>query len=502
VNLGTESAAVGGLDLDAWWKALSACALVGTSRRPVPALPDLGVTPREAGRPEESALDAAALAGMLRRAGARPDTHRSAPASAPADVLREAPARALQLLDLLVTQPPAGTHHRDALLRHWFRQAAGSGHRLPHRLLPAILELATGSAGLRADAARVLDARGTWLAGHNPEWAWAGVVAERGVLSSDLAPDEWARLPAQERPAALVAVRLEDPAAGRTLLLSSWTSDSAKERAAHLGALRVGLGPADEEVLESALDDRAAGVRDIAAELLDALPTSARALRMAARLRPLVSTSGLVRRTIDVTLPDDPDAAGGRDGLGKPPPGRSRRGWWLERIVAGAPLEIWTEISGADPATTLHRLSDADARAGVRRAVLARRDPGWAKALLADLFAADLLEILPGPEREQIAVDRLRGLKPAEVFALLPGLPQPWTPSLSAAVVSRALAEKDPRLLVAHLVEDYGERLHPDSIGPLQAWRSRADLTARLDSRIAGLVQLHSVKRSITEAFT
>ena len=82
------------------------------------------------------------------------------------------------------------------------------------------------------------------------------------------------------------------PDLARTLVASTWSSDPARVRTDVLRALTVGLAPDDEPLLEAALDDRAGGVRDVATELLDRLPGSARAGRMGARLASLLSTSG------------------------------------------------------------------------------------------------------------------------------------------------------------------------------------------------------------------
>ena len=224
----------------------------------------------------------------------------------------------------------------------------------------------------------MLDHRGEWLAAQRPDWSWVPDALSGAVARSAAAEQsdvDWAHLPSSERLPVLAVVRADDPARARSLVESTWTSDSARDRAAHLGALRVGLDPEDEPLLERALDDRAASVRDAAAVLLDGLPGSARAGRMAERLRPLIQPKGVLKRSLEMALPDPPDAAGVRDGLGKPPGRRSVRGWWLERICAGAPLDVWTDAAGWDPATIVSRLSDADALSGIRQAVRLRRDP-------------------------------------------------------------------------------------------------------------------------------
>ena len=136
----------------------------------------------------------------------------------------------------------------------------------------------------------------------------------------------------------------------------------------------MGLGPDDEPFLERRLDDRARSVREDAAELLDRLPGSARAARMADRLRPLLTTHGTLRKHLEVELPDDPDAAAVRDGLVDPGPGVSKRACWLEQIVAGAPLEVWTEVTRAErPAKVVAMLRARRRPACVAGALTARR---------------------------------------------------------------------------------------------------------------------------------
>lgn len=487
-----------------WWRQLSAAALVGTARRPAPDLPQIGVVARPEARADRLALDAAALGGVLRRAGHGPASGVSVPEPSPADVREVAPARAVQLLELLLSQPPGGAEHADRLLAHWLRACDTAGCRIPHRLLPAVLERGAAD-DLRARVAPVLDRRGRWLAAQNPAWSWAA-DASTGAAGDDegtagptrIDPDDWARLPTAARLDALAELRLADPAGARALLLTTWASDAAKDRRQHLAALRPGLGPDDEDILESALDDRAAAVREVAADLLDGLPGSRRAQRMAARLRPLVKESGLLRKTIELELPDEPDAAGIRDGLGKAPPGRSQRGWWLERIAAGAPYDAWGH--GADH--VVPRLADQDALAGLRRATVLRRTPEWAHALLDRAFDVQLLVALPLADRTAWVLSRLPHTKAlVEVANMLATVPPPWTPQLSAAVVSRLRDDKAAPLWLGQLMPSLVDGLHPDAVAALQSWRQRAQLEAGFDRALGRLVQSHSFRRTITEAF-
>ena len=503
-------------DVDTWWREVGNAALVGTARRPVPALPDLGVAglrPREHATPrEDSLLDAAALGGAALRAGRRL-AHAEAPPQAPAESRPEAPRRAVQLLELVMTQPPAGAQQRVGLLTHWLLAADGAGCRVPHRLLPTLLGLATGTRELRRPAAAVLGERGLWLAGLREEWDWvaeaaAGASARHTSRATGAVPstDDWARLPSTDRVSVLGAVRAHDPQAGRALVAATWDSDSARDRREHLETLRVALGPDDEPLLERALDDRAGSVREAAAALLDALPGSARAGRMAERLRPLVRRTGLLGRGLEVLLPGEPDPAAVRDGLGKPPPRRSARGWWLEQISAGAPLDVWCELSGTDPSATVKRLWDAqqqDVLAGIRRAVRARRDPRWAAALLDRAWDPTLVPALPRESRERVALVRVDATtdRVHELGAVVGAVDPPWSADFSVALVSRLRASKVGSAMVVATMPHLLAGLHPAALDPLERWLESTGADQTLTNNLRNLLQFHSVKRSITEAF-
>lgn len=512
-----------------WWRDLGSAALVGTARRPVPALPDLGVPglrlPDDL-RSEEALLASAALGAAARRAGHHvPSTDEATGWSgAPADMWPEAGRLAVQLLELVITQPPAGPLHRPPLLAHWLGCAAVAGRRVPHHLLPVLLELATSHRQLRPPTALAIDERGRWLAARREDWAWvteafAAATARAAATGLPIGPssssstdpadadpaptvptdDEWARLASAERPVLIGLLRPAAPAAARALVESTWQTDSAKDRRAHLDALRVGLGPDDEPLLERALDDRAASVREGAQALLDALPGSRRAARMAARLRPLLHSKGVLKRTIEVTLPDEPDAAGVRDGLGKPPPRRSARGWWLERIAAGAPLSVWTDVAGGDPATVVSRLSDVDALSGIRAAARARGDAQWAAAVLGRVWDPALVPALDAGVREHVVLARV-GTDHAGT-ALLQHVPAPWSAELSGQVLARLRGAKAPAMHVQQALPVLVRSLHPGALPDLERWLDSIKDDRSLSTNLRHLLQFHSVKRSITEAF-
>lgn len=482
-------------EIDGWWRDLTAAALVGTARRPVPPEPQWGVAPRADASPEILLLDAAALGGAVRRAGRRIGAAESRPA-APDDRLRPAPPRAEQLLRLVLHQSPVGVRLMPAVVDTWLRAARRAGARVPHALLCEVLDLATRREQLRPAARAVIDARGIWLAAANAEWSW---VLEEPAEGGDL-PDDWARLPTERRAAAVATLRSTDPAAGRELVESTWPTDAAGDRRTLLGTLRIGLGPDDEDFLERALDDRAASVRETACTLLDGLPGSRRARRLGELLRPLISARGLRRRSLEVELPTAPGAAAVRDGLGRSRRGGSERGHWLEQLAAGAPLEVWTDAAAAGPSAAYRMIADADARRGIRRAVVARRDREWARAILGAAPDPELLGVLPQADREAFALDQLsRSAGLAQLMTLVQAVPAPWGASFSRALVDRLAREKDADQVVDALLTELARGLHPDVLPAVRAWAGRAGAGVRDPAH--QLQQLLSITPSITEAF-
>jgi hypothetical protein len=252
-----------------------------------------------------------------------------------------------------------------------------------------------------------------------------------------------------QRVAYLRRLRRRDPAGARRLLASTWDEEIPDDRPVLLGALEVGLDPADEPLLERALDDRRRQVRDLAADLLGRLPASGYARRMADRATACVRVrSG----GLDITPPDECDRAMRRDGIAaRPPAGTGARAWWLEEILARTPLGVWSEPSAPlDPEGAGEWA--VPVRRGLARAAAAQRDGAWAAALVGPLTAdvaahghpedrlllEALYDALP-PEalaRRAAAVLR-RGLADARavgverVLALCPG---PWPDDVADAV--------------------------------------------------------------------
>lgn len=482
-----------------WWDAVTATAVLGSGRRGLPE-PPAGL-PVRTGVPAETALlDAAALGGALVRAG-RPLATDAAPETAGPDRRPVAPAAAVQLLELVLTQTPGGRALRDAALEHWLNRANAAGRRVPARLLPRLLDHVLTRSDLHRAALDAADARGAWLVANRAKWRPLARPAA-AATAGDTDADEWARQPTAARAEALARLRATDPAGARERLESVWATEKAADRAVLLATLATGLTTDDDAFLERVLDDRSAVVRTAAQDLLDGLPGSARGARLAALLRPLIGVSGRLRKHVDVELPTDPDAAAERDGLDQGPKDRSRRGYWMERLAAGAPLEVWTGATGKDPAATWPMITDADARAGIVRAVLARHDVVWARAMAGDLLQADpltvrsrapLLAVLPPAEREAAVLRRLRaGGLPTNISDYVEAVPAPWSIDLSRAVLAH-LAGREAAY--NEMLAILALRLPPAILPEIQRL---PDKVAKPRNR---LVQHLSLVQAITEAF-
>ncbi len=386
-----------GCHVEAVWDDLVKSALLGTERQPADlAPPDGALEPTfaalHAAEPERALLSAAAVTGVYRRAGWTPPVDVAVlPAPAPPETLRPCPpAAAHHLWTMLAGQ------HQDAL-PEWLRALAARGLRAPRAALPSLLDLGRRACDLQPDIRPVLGERGEWLARRQPGWTWA-------VRPDD---SEWETGSIEARVEVLRRWRATDPERAREQLAAAWPAEPPEHRRALLPVLEIGLGPADEPLLESALDDRRAEVRRLAADLLRRFPESGLVRRLTDRalrhvtLRatphgPAGSTEA-VAVAIEVTLPEACDEAMCRDGVTPDPavPARAgavggligERAWWLRELIAAVPPGTWCRHSGAPPEAIVRAALDHEYAYplldGWRVATLRHRDPDWAWALLS-----------------------------------------------------------------------------------------------------------------------
>lgn len=335
-------------------ETLAAQAVVGVARQ-APVWPDTGGAVgdtlkqliQQRTEPASALLGVAGVFAVCGAAGYRPPAGGNPPAVCPPESLGSAadPALAATLAILLAQGP-------ERLQAEALRRLAKAGVRWPERLLPEALDLGRRSRALRPGLRPVLGQRGLWLAGRNPEWAYA---VGSGGLELDISA--WETGTTEQRAAYLGRCRATDPAQGRDLYLQALPELGAKERAALLMELAIGLGPDDEAALEAALKDRAKEVRIAAAALLVRLPDSAYARRMAERLE---SCLGQERKSLRQLWTLEPPEAFGPDWKADaleetPPKGEAlgQRAWWLYQLTRNTPLAWWETRLGLAAADVL-----------------------------------------------------------------------------------------------------------------------------------------------------
>ncbi len=409
------------------WEDLVGTALLGTRRRTLdPAAQPPAVRQLIADRadPADQLLAAAAVLTAYRRAGRQPlHDVRPLPPAAP-DERPFVPPLARERLGRLLA-----ASHPDLLLE-WLGIVAGTDYRVPPETLPLLAEAARTKAALRGPLVVVAGPIGAWLGQRNPDWAFLAAPAEE---SGDI----WQYGSLAQRRRWLAAKLAEDPDTAREALAASWKSEPADVRADFLGVLSGHVRAGDEAFLEAALTDRAAAVREQAAELLGRLPGTRYGQGMADRLRPLLRRRG---RVLEVSLPQ-----------GERGDGTVR----LRTLVAAAPLSFWAEFG---PPAEVVRMTVEGCPAGVLReswaaAALRQRDETWAQALIgADpggRTTPPLLGVL-SPASQAATIGHLVSRLPTESFArLVHELPRPWTKELGTALLDW-IARQDDHRLVSH----------------------------------------------------
>ncbi|MEU0879958.1 DUF5691 domain-containing protein [Lentzea sp. NPDC005914] len=338
----------------------------------------------------------------------------------------------------------------EVLLTEWCALAKANTVVADHRMLPSLLALGTARPGLRAAVVEVLGTRGRWLAGTRQGWSWASGTAP---LVDEVPLAEILDLPSAQRVRALRRKRRSDPEAVNAFIAAEFeASRRSADRQVLVSALETDLGPADEALLEAALDDRAAAVHDEALRLLRKLPASALAARAADRLgRGLQRVEDGFEVKAGELWSAQPDADEQRDLM--------RDG--SEKGVAG---RIRAAAASVAPSYWTARLETDDRGA----AKVLRKGP-WAGALLRGV--ADQLAAATDPRPWAVAAaETLTGMEQLEMLAALPAsvaeqavvavsvnwhydlldhacaqLPAPWSPETTRALLHRYAALPDPR---------------------------------------------------------
>ena len=467
------------------WDELLSAAMVGTARREFD-LGSLDVAQVETAEgAEASLLTATALLTGYRRAGWMPATWSGElPAAAETDDRPEATPAALQVLELLLDRSLQLEGGPDMLIRRWLAACVAADRRVPAHLVVPLLRFGTANAGIRDHVRAVTGRRGAWLAVHNPQWTWA--VRDHPDV------DRFATASRSERLAILTYVRQVDPARGRALVEDTWPSEQAASRAALLDALATGLGDDDESFLEQALDDRGATVRAAAAALLDRLPNSRRARRMAERTAAFVT---ITKKKVHVELPEQLDQSARRDGItDRREPGHGGRVSWLIQLLGATPLSTW----GADPDHAV-KLAPPEVRTGWAKAALRQRDQAWLAALARNAPSPELMSAL----EPATATDILAGIPKldARFGGLLAACPGPWSAMFSVYLINR-LRDGNAEHILALAGPTLAAELDPSALPDTEAWVTYTGTDRRSARRtLLGLVNALSIRRTITQEF-
>ncbi|MEO6994609.1 MAG: DUF5691 domain-containing protein [Lacunisphaera sp.] len=420
--------------------------LLGTERigtAPLPPHPALNEAWSQfdwAGAKETAVLDAAALVGIARSAGAVAIKVERETEAAPTETKPYAAPRAVAILRRLFAE------EWRALLPEWMELGVKQGSIVPPFFLRTLFHLA-GNAAERDLVRQVSGERGRWLARQNPEWSWI----TGGAPAASLDPSVWETGTTDERAGWFRRMRQSAPAEARQQLEKTWADEVPDFRTQALEMMRIGLSMVDESFLTKALKDRRKEVRVVAQALLASLPQAGLTERMRTRAETLLTCQrSFLSKKLEVTLPAAFDPAWAADAIEeKAPAGVGEKAFWTQQILAVVPVQYWVTKFGVDLAklidlanksgdwadllfgawyrsACLHR--DPEACAALLRPILVRQKPPVAgisalpaaTTLLANCDEAERWRMVADvPEIAWAALPLLTGLaKPAEGRAL------------------------------------------------------------------------------------
>ena len=364
-----------------------------------------------------SAPVAAVLSGadgaerVLEAAAAHAAAARTAIPAAPATALN-LPARPAPVIDPgladILTRIMALDHPQDEFIVRVLRLVRRRGLRLPPPLLDRVASALSGDD--RDEVVAVMDERDRAVFALDERWA----ARIRRFAQRNAPPDpaRWEDGDAQERADHLARLRRTDPDAARALLADgAWLRARAPEREQILNALAIGLGPADEQILEERLDDRAEAVRGRAAELLSRLPSSAliaRAEALAER-HVVVTRRALRAPAVELHGIEMTDALA-RDRYPAKAHRTSASLARLEEVIARIPTWRWPDLVGISAAELARARVRCDGQKVELLVPLVRAAVAWhdgeLAAALADLgrspAPAGLFGLLDEPRREAL----------------------------------------------------------------------------------------------------
>jgi hypothetical protein len=382
-------------------------------------------------------------------------------------------------------------------LHEFLDLAVTRGLVAPPETIPALLGLGKGE--LRPLVLAVSGERGPWLAAHNPAWAFALARAPQ---------DAWEHGTRIERVAALEQVRLNNPEQACQWVQSTWQQDSPEDRAAFLATFFSHLSLADEPFLETCLDDKRKEVREAARSLLLRLENSRFVQRMWARVKPLIRLKSkfLGGDTLEVTLPENVDAAAKRDGLGGPLLRKKmgEKANLLAQMISLIPPGLWSRELGRPPEKLIAAALNCEWKEplllGWQLATQSTGDVAWAEAI-APLWVSEAgRQILDADGMDRLIplmrVEKVEALVQSSVkplvgelhdrnllLSLLIHYSRPWTVKMARTVIQSAQRQSgELRYTLPEVLFKFAHRIPPElaaeftngwAAEPKSYWRER-----------------------------
>ena len=322
------------------------------------------------------------------------------------------PARPTPVIDSgpadVLTRIMALDHRQDELIVRVLRLVRRRGLRLPPMLLNRAAIALSGDD--LDEVVALMDERDRAV--FALDGRWADRIRRFAQRNAPPDPTQWEDGDAQDRADYLARLRRTDPDAARALLADgAWLKARAPEREQILDALAIGLGPADEQILEERLDDRAEAVRGRAAELLSRLPSSALIARAEALAERHVVVTRRALRAPAVELHDiEMTDALARDRYPAKAHRTSASLARLEEVIARIPTWRWPDLVGISAAELARARTRCDGQKVELLVPLVRAATTWRDgelaAALADLNSspapAGLFGLLDEPHREAL----------------------------------------------------------------------------------------------------
>lgn len=157
-------------------------------------------------------------------------------------------------------------------------------------------------------------------------------------------------------------------------------------------------------------------------------------------------------------------------------------------MVKGADIYVLAGVLAQDEQWSYRSLAD---RLGVPHPLVQR---ALARARAADLYSLDRRRVHL-PHFEEFAVHALRFLAPAQLGALVPGVPAAWAAEPMASAIHSSGDEPPPVWPDArgHVRGQAIEPLHPAAPGAVADWPGLGELLVLLDSLRAGDARVRRV---------